>query len=168
MLYTVDDIRQTFDSGTYNRGAEYHRRRKVLHVAIDGDVIKGLVSGSDNGSYRQTIKLSMSGQQKRLKVDCSCPMDYNCKHTVAVLLAALDSMPKPAQPPALPCRLPPLADRAFLCDRHRAPKTSRSPGRRGCQGAVPAYLCADAGLILCVLGMSIAWRWNGISRSRDA
>jgi uncharacterized Zn finger protein len=126
MLYTVDDIRQTFDSGTYNRGAEYHRRRKVLHVAIDGDVIKGLVSGSDNGSYRQTIKLSMSGQQKRLKVDCSCPMDYNCKHTVAVLLAALDSMPKPAQPPALPSDfLRWLTELSYVTDTARRKQAAR-------------------------------------------
>jgi superfamily II DNA or RNA helicase len=126
MLYTVDAIRQNFDSGTYNRGAEYHRRRKVLQVAIDGDVIKGLVSGSDNGSYRQTIKLSMKGQQQRFKGDCSCPMDYNCKHVVAVLLAALDSMPKPAQAPVLPADfLRWLTEFSYVTDTARRKQAAR-------------------------------------------
>jgi len=91
MMYTSDDIRSQFDSGTYNRGADYHRRGKVLQADVDGDVIKGQVSGSMSDTYRQTIKLVAKGPLTRFEGDCSCPMDYNCKHVVAVLLKALDS-----------------------------------------------------------------------------
>jgi superfamily II DNA or RNA helicase len=92
MRYTPDDVRRQFDGTTYARGADYHRRKMVLETGLSGDVVKGRVSGSSANAYRQSVKLVARGGKIGFEGDCSCPMDYNCKHVVAVLLAACDGM----------------------------------------------------------------------------
>ncbi|WP_338768901.1 DEAD/DEAH box helicase [Massilia sp. METH4] len=105
MHFTLDDITAQFDVGTYARGADYARRRKVLSITRDDDCLFGEVEGSGRNVYEQTIYLSPTARGGvRVEGECSCPMDYNCKHVVAVLLASLDEpsgtaiAPEPALP----------------------------------------------------------------------
>ncbi len=100
-LYTSDDVRRQFDSTTYARGADYHRRKLVMQAGLEGELIKGRVRGNARTPYRQSIKLVARGAALRFEGDCSCPMAYNCKHVVAVLLAAREAV-APAAQPALP------------------------------------------------------------------
>ena len=86
MNYTLADIEHNFDAGTYARGTDYARRGKVTLATVEGDTITGRVSGSAAEQYRQRIVLSTGKRGVRVTGDCSCPMDYNCKHVVAVLL----------------------------------------------------------------------------------
>nr|WP_315254354.1 DEAD/DEAH box helicase [uncultured Duganella sp.] len=88
MHFTADDIRRSFDSVTYNRGASYFRSEMVQEVERDDDVLTGHVLGSSAKGYRQSIKLSPRGEPLGFRGSCSCPMQRNCKHVVAVLLAA--------------------------------------------------------------------------------
>jgi superfamily II DNA or RNA helicase len=91
MLFTTDDVRSQFDSATYSRGADYHRRNLVKEASLDGGVIKGKVSGNSASPYRQSIKMVYRGQRRHFDGDCSCPMAHNCKHVVAVLLAVCEA-----------------------------------------------------------------------------
>ncbi|MGK5078459.1 SNF2-related protein [Janthinobacterium sp. HLX7-2] len=98
--FIAADVAASFDAGTLNRGRDYARRGKVLAVTVDGDEIKGKVSGSGSQSYRQSVRIKPGPRGVHFDGDCSCPMDYNCKHVVAVLLHHLELTPE--QPAAVP------------------------------------------------------------------
>ncbi len=89
MQYTLDDIRKNFDSGTYARGRSYHEQGYVRKLAVDDISIEGHVDGSGGQVYRQSVGVSRRKSGVRFDGDCSCPVGYNCKHVVAVLLACL-------------------------------------------------------------------------------
>ncbi len=95
------------DPGSYERGVRYHRTGQVLTVRRD---TTGTVTGSVRGSgplpYTVTVSYSLAANGTLRTVDtaCSCPVAFECKHAVAVLLTALATNP-PAAPSA-----PPLAD----------------------------------------------------------
>lgn len=91
MRYTADDVRRHFDGATYGRGAGYHRGDMVLEASLKDGVVQGKVRGSSANHYRQSVKLVMRGARLEFEGDCSCPMEYNCKHVVAVLLAVCET-----------------------------------------------------------------------------
>jgi len=91
MRLSPDDLRTSFDKTTYERGAAYYRERMVSSVKAEGGVINAQVKGSGGNRYRQSIHLQGKGPQLVVEGDCSCPMEYNCKHVVAALLAACDA-----------------------------------------------------------------------------
>jgi hypothetical protein len=97
MHLTLDDIRATFDAGTFARGQDYARSGKVLHVERQGDTVSGVVEGSGRGVYHQSIALRPGRNGVRIAGECTCPVTRNCKHVVAVLLEGLD--PYLAAPP---------------------------------------------------------------------
>jgi hypothetical protein len=86
--FSEDDILDNTDSVTFARGSDYFRRGKVVSCRVSGADIEGEVSGSARRYYGQAIFVSEDG---RLMIEgsCTCPMEYNCKHVVAVLLAYL-------------------------------------------------------------------------------
>jgi superfamily II DNA or RNA helicase len=90
MEFTRDDIRRQFDPGTFGRGEEYARKGRVLGIDLDGDKIYGEVEGSGNNVYEQKIRVTNGKHGIQFKGDCGCPMNFNCKHVVAVLLTMLD------------------------------------------------------------------------------
>ncbi|MBB3118694.1 superfamily II DNA or RNA helicase [Massilia violacea] len=85
-MFTVSDVIRNFDGVTYARGRDYLQRGKIREVALRDGVLAGVVSGSGNQLYRQTVKLTLGQQGLGFDGRCSCPMEYNCKHVVAVLL----------------------------------------------------------------------------------
>jgi hypothetical protein len=62
----------------------------VRHVTRTAKGCEGEVAGNGNNVYRQSVRLERHGDALDIAGSCSCPMDYNCKHVVAVLLAAMD------------------------------------------------------------------------------
>jgi superfamily II DNA or RNA helicase len=90
MEFTRDDIRRQFDPGTFARGEAYARQDRVVEIDVDGDRIYGAVVGSGSSLYQQTIRVKSDKRGARFSGDCSCPMTYNCKHVVAVLLTELE------------------------------------------------------------------------------
>jgi hypothetical protein len=100
--FTEDDIFDMTDGATVERGSDYFRRGKVQSYRVNGEEIEGVVSGSGRRVYEQSIYLS---EDYAVEIDgsCTCPMEYNCKHVVAVLFAYLERQSlKPPSPAALP------------------------------------------------------------------
>ena len=120
MNFTIDCVRQQFDPATFARGEAYARTGKVIRVKRTADRIDAEVGGSGGNVYVQTIHVA-AGSRGVDTVDgyCSCPMDYNCKHVVAALLA---SIAPAAGGSALPMNTEP-----WLRDLARAAATADTP-----------------------------------------
>jgi superfamily II DNA or RNA helicase len=85
-------VRRLVDSGTFARGSAYADGGAVLeHRWIEGDVrLLGAVKGSGRNSYvtSVTIARSVAGEVIDIGGSCSCPVAFNCKHVVALVLTA--------------------------------------------------------------------------------
>jgi superfamily II DNA or RNA helicase len=92
MHFDLNDILRNFDSGTYGRGQAYARSGKVRKLVLSDDAtrIDSKVSGSAGHLYRQSIEVRNGRKGVRFEGDCSCPVEYNCKHVVAALLSCLE------------------------------------------------------------------------------
>jgi len=88
MHVTPAMIRHAFDSGTFTRGQTYARDGMVRSVQVVANRIHGEVWGSGHNFYEQVILLAARpGGGIDVVGDCTCPVQHNCKHVVAVLLA---------------------------------------------------------------------------------
>jgi hypothetical protein len=131
MPYTVQDIRDQFDSGTFARGQAYAREGKVRKFGWTKNGCDGEVAGSGRSIYHQSVRVTRKGPRLTIAGSCSCPMDYNCKHVVAVMVEALKRSPELVAPghssaaaPASPAAawLTQLADaRATAAEAQRLP-----------------------------------------------
>ncbi len=86
-------VRHT-DGATYTRGLELYRTQKVLDLSIE-DVngiwlVEGMVQGTQRKPYSVTMDLTLDDQGRITEwdADCSCPVGYQCKHGVALLIKA--------------------------------------------------------------------------------
>ena len=96
-------LRRAVDASTYARGAEYARQREVLYSAWDpdGDALRGLVRGHEDNVYNAAAFFSLTpGRPAEFELgECSCPVGFNCKHVVALVLSALvPGTPAPTRP----------------------------------------------------------------------
>jgi superfamily II DNA or RNA helicase len=92
----VDDdaIRAVVGSVTFDRGADYARRGMVVRVSgSGGGALLGDVRGSRREHYTTLVTPVPPGSRSRRTWSgrCSCPVGEDCKHAVAVLLAARGS-----------------------------------------------------------------------------
>jgi hypothetical protein len=110
MRLSIDQIAHQFDTATLARGEDYARRGKVVSIEWhDDDFLQGEVEGSGRQVYAQNIFLKPGKSGLQVAGECTCPMDYNCKHVVAVLLADLERRTVVPAPPA--SALPATAER---------------------------------------------------------
>src|SRR6201996_7634668 len=111
--FDLSTLRRAIGGGSYVRGTEYAKQRAVLRVAWDPDgaALRGMVHGQGANVYHTSAYLTLAeGQPARFdEGECSCPVAYNCKHVVALVMSALDAgtmepgpaaTPSPAAPPA--------------------------------------------------------------------
>ena len=86
------------------RGGEYARQGAVLRSEWNADdgVLRGTVRGHGGDIYSPAAYLSLSaGESAEFEMgECDCPVEFNCKHVVALILSTL--APEPAEPPS-PC-----------------------------------------------------------------
>ena len=77
---------------TYARGLAYAKQGAVLHATwdADGTQVTGRIAGTGPAPYEVTaaIKRAASGALSEVSAECTCPVGWNCKHAVALLLAA--------------------------------------------------------------------------------
>ena len=81
------------NSRTFTRGQNYQRSGNVIEFTwYEGDgVLVGEVEGSYQNSYTVEVEVFDFDDDIEVSGDCSCPVGYNCKHFVAVLLAWVES-----------------------------------------------------------------------------
>ncbi|HET8980783.1 MAG TPA: SNF2-related protein, partial [Solirubrobacteraceae bacterium] len=121
----VSDLRGRFSATALQRGATYARTHRVLGLQWDEQDLSLSAEVIGNGAmYGTTAHFDdYGGRLEFADGDCSCPVGYNCKHVVAVVLAARElitagtraeapasSAPAssaPATPPATPPVNPP-------------------------------------------------------------
>jgi superfamily II DNA or RNA helicase len=93
--FDLSTLRRAIGGGSYVRGTEYARQQAVLHVAWDpdGPALRGMVQGQGANVYHTSAFLRLDdGQPARFNEgECSCPVAYNCKHVVALVMSALTS-----------------------------------------------------------------------------
>jgi len=82
------------DAATYARGLDLYRNQRVLDVQIEPLKKDWLVTGQVQGSQRAPYDLSIvvtrgpTGQVLEWDSDCTCPVGYQCKHGVALMIKA--------------------------------------------------------------------------------
>lgn len=88
---TLEDIRASFDAATFDRGASYAQRGRVLDLRADEDrkEIHARVQGSISVPYEVTLEYELSKRGVRVRSYCDCPVEYRCKHGAAAAIAAL-------------------------------------------------------------------------------
>jgi superfamily II DNA or RNA helicase len=88
---------------SFARGAQYALDGAVASVEWDGpdSALRGTVRGSGGNVYTTVAYFSLAGQGPATFThgECSCPVRFDCKHAVALVLAAAVG-PAPASPPA--------------------------------------------------------------------
>ena len=85
-------LRAMVDAGTFERGRAYADADMVLTHAWNapGTILVGSVQGSRGIPYTTVVRIhrSVSGVLIDFEGECTCPVSYDCKHTVALLLAS--------------------------------------------------------------------------------
>jgi len=85
---------QRCDSATYARGLDLYRNQRVLDLTIeplkDYWLLLGEVQGSQRHPYEVSIEVKRgpNGQVLEWDSDCTCPVGYQCKHGVALMIKA--------------------------------------------------------------------------------
>jgi len=90
-----------FPHSAIHRGQKYHRQHRIRDIEVQDQeegrcrVISAQVQGSDFRPYHVTV-LIRSDEKEGLTIEseCSCPMEYECKHGAAVIFAALEEQPR--------------------------------------------------------------------------
>lgn len=92
MLIDQQTLHQVFGTATLQRGKRYFSEQRVLYLKINlrGASIRELdavVEGSSGRTYQTRVAVDPYSPWA-LTSDCSCPVEVDCKHGVAVLLEA--------------------------------------------------------------------------------
>jgi superfamily II DNA or RNA helicase len=106
----VSTLKRAVGGGSYVRGAEYARQQAVRHASWDpaDTALRGTVRGHGGAVYHTVAFFSLAdGRPAAFAMgDCSCPVAFNCKHVVALVLSALTpesaepARPRSPRPPA--------------------------------------------------------------------
>ena len=87
----------------FGKGFQYAQQRAVMHVEWDSseNALRGLVRGSGGNFYATAVYFSpRPGLPAEVEVaECTCPVEFNCKHAVALVLTAVMAI-APAEPRA--------------------------------------------------------------------
>ncbi|MGH3162032.1 MAG: SWIM zinc finger family protein, partial [Streptosporangiaceae bacterium] len=90
----LSTLRRAIGGGSYVRGAEYARQQAVLHVTWDPQdtALRGTVRGQGGSVYQTAAFFSLAdGRPAVFEMgECSCPLEFNCKHVVALVLSVLE------------------------------------------------------------------------------
>ena len=104
-----EDIEDFAFSSDFRKGLDYYKKGRVVDFDIeieddDSYVIRSFVRGSGNRVYQQAINVEREGEEISIDGLCECPVEYDCKHVVAVCLEVAERYSK----------LPPRSDIPWL------------------------------------------------------
>src|SRR5258707_379704 len=121
-------LARTFGPAAFAKGFQYAQQQAVVHAEWDPSegALRGLVRGHGGKFYATAAFFSQtSGLPPEFELaECSCPVEFDCKHAVALILAAAAMAPA-AAPHARPHRGPPAAGPGGSRARRR-PRRPRS------------------------------------------
>src|ERR1700735_263700 len=87
---------------SFVRGMHYVRQRAVIEMEWDPSqgALHGIVRGRAGNLYTTRAYLRQADGSRLCfgRGQCSCPVRVNCKHAVALVLAAVDTGAAPAAP----------------------------------------------------------------------
>jgi len=90
--FDLSTLRRAVGGGSYVRGSEYARRGAVLQAMWDpeDDALRGMVHGQGTNVYHAAAFFSLAaGLPAKFEMgECSCPVGYNCKHVIALVLSS--------------------------------------------------------------------------------
>ena len=118
--FDLASLRRVTGGGSYARGAEYARQGAVLRARWDPEdyALRGMVRGHGTSVYETAAFFSLTdGLPAEFEMgECSCPVEFSCKHVVALVLSALapgspgTARPESPRPPAWEQSLESLLD----------------------------------------------------------
>ena len=117
--FVEQDIRDAFGPVTFQRGTGYAAQGSVreLEIAADGRRLWAQVRGSARRPYRVQVTIA-EGRGRRIVSYCTCPVGGQCKHGVALMMAALRAAGRTTHRSPRPARR-----------RRRHRRRTRWPGR---------------------------------------
>ncbi|GAB4392122.1 MAG: DEAD/DEAH box helicase [Gammaproteobacteria bacterium] len=89
--FAETDIVRNFDPLLLQRGNDYCQQQRVKSVTIEqeGWFIHGTVSGNHAKLYSVEVQIALVNSIIEINGQCSCSVQRNCKHVVALLLQVL-------------------------------------------------------------------------------
>ena len=78
----IEKIIDTYGFKTFEKGRRYFEEGRVIYAVKCGDRLLGEVMGND----RYYVEVNLTD----LRAICSCPVRYDCKHAVALILAHIN------------------------------------------------------------------------------
>lgn len=103
--WTDAGLRRRFGADVVERGRAYQRQGRVGTLSIGGSetgvIITAGVRGSQYRRYQTLVTQFGRGEGATVATTCSCPWGTDCKHAVAVLLAARAEVGGEGQPDLL-------------------------------------------------------------------
>ena len=89
-------LAEAVDPGSYERGVQYVRQHAVVRALwkLSAGALAGTVRGQHGNVYTTTARFSSAdGLVHRFeRGECSCPVGFNCKHVVALVLTATGAL----------------------------------------------------------------------------
>ncbi|QXU55724.1 DEAD/DEAH box helicase [Rhodococcus sp. LW-XY12] len=97
--HLVQSLIAAVGRSTFDRGVRYAEQGAVVDCGFDEDNLVGLGRISGTRMYETVVQLHPGPRGLEFEYgECSCPVGYDCKHTVALLLTLLtpqEDMPSP-------------------------------------------------------------------------
>ncbi len=101
---SINALSDFFTSTTWKRGQAIRSRVKKIKYSKDDELelLSGKVGGSSGETYEVEIVINrdIDNDIDELEADCSCPVGWDCKHAVALLLEAVAKEYLPLDVPA--------------------------------------------------------------------
>jgi len=87
------DIQHACGDTYYSRGKRYFNEGRMMGIFIDHDepfytIFRSAIEGSGDNIYDQSIRIDWRKDYSSVSIDgdCSCPLQFNCKHIAAACL----------------------------------------------------------------------------------
>jgi len=111
LLFTRAELVAQFSTSELSKAQAIRRAGKIkaLSASDDGSRASGRVRGSSGEVYEQVMRVTRVGRALKIEGVCSCPVGFDCKHVLALMLELVDRQAKPETAPekALPTKATP-------------------------------------------------------------
>ena len=101
LLFTRAELVAQFTASELSKAQSIRRAGKIkaLSASEDGSRASGRVRGSHGEVYEQVMRVSRVGRALKIEGVCSCPVGFDCKHVLALMLELVDRQGKPETAP---------------------------------------------------------------------